>query len=123
MALKSSYQWNTFADLREKRKAEQTAELEAWWNQIAPSSERFDPDRAIALMLRNASRYEAALLRIAEKAEEHKALTDHFTTGPEDAAVEMARYLSYLKTARIAAEALARPALTASLKHLEGQQG
>jgi hypothetical protein len=111
MELKSAYDLGVVADLAEKREAAQAAELEAYWNEIVSSGDRFDPDRAIALLLFNVKRYEAAILRIAEIAKEQKALMEHrYRTGQEVSDVDLARYASYLKTAHIATDALAQPA-------------
>jgi len=121
MELKSTFSWDV-GEMAEKRKAARMAELEAYWSEIAPDGEKFDLDRGIALLLQNVRRYEAALLRIAEKPEEQKALMDHRgKTGQEVPVSDLQRYFAYLKAAHLAAEALARPALIASLKKLEEQ--
>jgi len=119
MELKSKFDWNTLGELAEKRKAEERAALEAWWTESAPPGERFDPEKASVLLLHRIREYEAALLRIAGKAEEQKALMDHRErTGQEVPESDRQRWYAWLKTAHIAAEVLARPAL---LTDLEGQ--
>jgi hypothetical protein len=120
MALKSEFDWNTLPELVEKRKAELAAELEAYWTEFVPAGERFDPDKAVALLLQKVKRFEAALVQIAEKATDQNALMEHkYQTGEEVTNVDMARYASYLKTFHIAAEALGRHPLTPLLKNLE----
>ena len=120
MSLKSTFEWGGVAELVEKRKAALATELQAYWNETAPDGERFDADKATALLLRNVRRYEAALRRVAEKAEEQKALMEHREkTGQEVPASDLQRYFAYLKTAHIAAEALDRPELVTSLNDLE----
>ena len=114
--------WNEVPALLEKRKAEEAAALEAWWNENAPAGERPDPQKAIVLLLHKVKEYETALLRIAGKAEEQKALMDHRErTGQEVTESDRQRWFAWLKTAHIAAEVLARPALVTALKDLEGQ--
>ena len=102
-------------------KAARMAELEACWRESAPEGENFDLDKGLALLLQNLKRYEAALLRIAEKPAEQQTLIEHRQkTGQEVPASDLQRFFAYLKSAHIAAEALARPGLIASLKNLEG---
>jgi len=123
MKLKSKFNWNELGELAEKRKAARTAELEAYWKESVPEGEKFDEGRGVALLLHTVKRYEAALLRIAEKPAEQQTLMEHRkTTGQEVPAADLQRYFAYLKAAHIAAEALARPALTTSLEKLEGQE-
>jgi hypothetical protein len=121
MELKSTFSWDV-GELAEKRKAARMAELETYSKESAPEGENFDLDKGLALLLHNVKCYEAALLRIAEKAEEHHALMEHRQkTGQEVPASDLQRFFAYLKSAHIAAEALARPGLIASLKNLEGE--
>ena len=115
--------WNEVPALLEKRTAEEAAALEAWWNENAPSGERFDPKKASVLLLHKVRKYEAALLRVAGKPQEQQALMEHRAkAGQEVSESDRQRFFAYLKTAHIAAETLARPALIASLKDLEGHQ-
>ncbi len=123
MELKSKFDWNALGELAEKRKAAEAAALEAWWNENAHPGERFDPEKASVLLLHKVREYEAALLRIAGKAEEQRALMDHRErTGLEVPESDRQRFFAWLKTAHIAAEVLARPALVTALKDLERKQ-
>jgi hypothetical protein len=115
--------WNEVPALLEKRKAEEATALEAWWTENAPPGERFDAEKASVLLLHKVREYEAALLRIAGKPEEQQALMEHRAkTGQEVTESDRQRLFAWLKTAHIAAGALARPALVTALKDLEGQQ-
>jgi len=63
--------------------------------------------RGWPLLLQNLKRYEAALLRIAEKPEEQKVLMEHReTTGQEVPASDLQRWFAYLDVAHMASEAL-----------------
>lgn len=112
--------WNEVPAMVEKRKAEELAALEAWWNENAPSGQRLDPEKASVLLLHKVKEYEAALLLIAGKAEEQQALMEHRAkTGQDVTESDRQRFFAWLKTAHIAAEALSRPALVTALKDLE----
>ena len=107
--------WRAIARMAEERRAERASELERYWNESDHSGETFDPDKATALLLHNVKRYEPVLLRIAESATEQMGLMhDRLQTGQAVTDVDMARYLAFLETAQIAAEALGRPAPTTS---------
>ena len=68
-------------------------------------------ESSVGNLLAKVKRYEAALLRIVQKADEQKALMEHREkTGQEVPPSDLQRYFAYLKTARIASEALDRPA-------------
>lgn len=63
----------------------------------------------MALLLHNVKRYEAALVRIAGKEEEQKALMDHREkTGQEVSESDRQRWYAWLKTAHIARAALGK---------------
>jgi hypothetical protein len=95
-----SYSWRALAKIAEERRAERASELERYWNESGHSGETFDSDKGHGA----AAAQRQALRRI----QAGQAVTD----------VKMARYLAFLETTQIAAEALGRPALTASPKNV-----
>lgn len=108
MELKSTFDWNTFGELAEKRKSDTLAQAKAYWDESAPcGGERFTPEKGMALLLYDARRYQAALSRIFEKEREQKALIDHKTaTGQEVTESDRQRWFAYLDVAHIAGAAL-----------------
>ncbi len=99
--------WKMDAELGTSGNAGNADELEKFWNDHAPADREFSPERAVSLLLFTARQYETALLQIADKPQDHKALMDHREkTGQEPAAGDQQRWFAYLKTAHMAAGAL-----------------
>lgn len=99
----------------EKRVAEFLQQAEAYWNETAPyGAPAFDIGRGLELLLHDAKRYAAALVRIAATAEEQDKLIDHReASGQEVSEADRQRWFAYRKVAHIAQEALShKPAST-----------
>lgn len=114
MELKSAFDWKPLPKLieqheaDEKRIADTVKQVEAYWHETAPyGGPQFDAGRGMELLLYDARRFAAGLVRIAQKADEQKALMDHKTaTGQEVTESDRQRWFAYLDAAHIASEAL-----------------
>ena len=109
--------WNELGGIAERHAAllaakealspELLRELEEYWKSGGPVDQAFDPRAAVALLLHNVKRYEAALLRIAAKPAEQEALMKHRQeTGQEGVKSDRQRWFAYLDVAKMAREAL-----------------
>jgi hypothetical protein len=116
MELKSSFDWKPLPksieqhEADEKRIAETLKQVEAYWNETAPcGGPQFDAGRGMELLLYDVKRFAAGLSRIAQKADEQKALIDHRTAiGEEVTEADRQRWFAYLDVAHIAMEALSQ---------------
>lgn len=114
MELKSAFDWKPLPEPIEKheqdqkRIAETLKQVEAYWAETAPyGGPRFDAGRGMELLLYDARRYSAALVRIAGKAAEQEALIKHREeTGQEVPDLDRQRWFAYLDVGHIASEAL-----------------
>lgn len=116
MELKSTFDWKPLPKLIEqqeaveKRIADTSKQVEAYWNETAPyGGPQFDAGRGMELLLFDARRFAAGLVRIVQKADDQKALMDHKTaSGQEVTESDRQRWFAYLDAAHIANEALGR---------------
>jgi hypothetical protein len=114
MELKSAFDWKPLPKLieqheaDEKRIADTSKQVEAYWNETAPyGGPRFDAGRGAELLLYDVKRFAAGLARIMQKADEQKALMDYKTaSGQEVTESDRQRWFAYLDAAHIASEAL-----------------
>lgn len=75
-----------------------TREIETYWKETAPCGaipvKPFTLAEGVALLLYDLRRYQAAVARIFEKEQEHKALLDHKTAAGQEVEATRQRWLA-----------------------------
>jgi hypothetical protein len=107
-----------------KRNADTLKKVEAYWNETAPyGGPEFDAGRGMELLLHDVRLFAAGLSRIAQKADEQKALIDHRTAiGEVVTEADRQRWFAYLDVAHIAMEALSPGGPAAQLENSDHER-